>query len=170
MPSFWFALLLVEAFSLHLSLLPVSGYGDGLLRASEEPDPARDHLGIYLAPLIIRTLRVEPDRDARRPTSSPRRGRAGFRESRVDRQARAAERADRDDHDPRDQHRLPDQRHRRDRERVRDPRPRLAARLLDPDARLPDDLGADADLRRARDPRQPVADLSYALVDPRIRL
>ena len=43
MPSFWFALLLVEAFSLHLELLPVSGLRNGLLRAPEEPDAARDH-------------------------------------------------------------------------------------------------------------------------------
>ena len=31
MPSFWFALLLVQAFSIHLSWLPVAGYGEGFV-------------------------------------------------------------------------------------------------------------------------------------------
>ena len=100
-------------------------------------------VGIYLAPLIIRTLRVEPDRDALRGLRHVG-ARARLPRDARRREARAPERADRDDHDPRDQHRLPDQRHRRDRERVRDPGARLAARLVDPDARLPHDLGADA--------------------------
>ena len=151
MPSFWFGLLLVEVFSLHLGLLPVSGYGTGFFGHLESLTLPAITVGIYLAPLIIRTLRVEPDRDARRPTSSPRRARAA-----------SARRASIGKHALRNAliatitilainigylisgsvvienvfaH----------------PGPRLAARLVDPDARLPDDLGADAALRRARD-------------------
>ena len=129
MPSFWFALLLVEAFSLHLELAA----GLRLRRAASS-----EHLKSLTLPAITRRhlpgaadhphAPREPDRDA---LGRLRHLGAGARLPRVarDRQARAAQRPDRDDHDPRDQHRLPDQRHRRDRERVRDPGPRLAARL-----------------------------------------
>ena len=55
--AFWFGLLLVELFSLHLRLLPVSGYGSGFfghlksltLPAITSPSISR--------PLVIRTLR-----------------------------------------------------------------------------------------------------------------
>jgi peptide/nickel transport system permease protein len=57
MPSFWFALLLVEVFSLHLHLLPVSGYGNGFLGHLESLTLPAVTVGIYLAPLVIRTLR-----------------------------------------------------------------------------------------------------------------
>ena len=57
MPSFWFALLLVEVFSLHLGLFPVSGYGTGFFGHLESLTLPAITIGIYLAPLIIRTLR-----------------------------------------------------------------------------------------------------------------
>lgn len=57
MPSFWFGLLLVEAFSLHLHLLPVSGYGSGFFGHLRSLTLPAITVGIYLAPLIIRTLR-----------------------------------------------------------------------------------------------------------------
>ncbi len=57
MPSFWFGLLLVELFSLRLGLLPVSGYGDGFLGHLESLTLPAITVGIYLAPLIVRTLR-----------------------------------------------------------------------------------------------------------------
>jgi peptide/nickel transport system permease protein len=57
MPSFWFGLLLVEVFSLHLGLLPVSGYGTGFFGHLESLTLPAITIGIYLAPLIIRTLR-----------------------------------------------------------------------------------------------------------------
>jgi peptide/nickel transport system permease protein len=57
MPSFWFGLLLVEVFSLHLGLLPVSGYGTGFAGHLESLTLPAITIGIYLAPLIIRTLR-----------------------------------------------------------------------------------------------------------------
>jgi len=57
MPSFWFGLLLVELFSLRLGWLPVSGYGSGFLGHLESLTLPAITVGIYLAPLIIRTLR-----------------------------------------------------------------------------------------------------------------
>ncbi len=57
MPSFWLALVLVEVASLRLHLLPVSGYGGGF--ANELKDlllPALT-IGLYLAPMLVRTLR-----------------------------------------------------------------------------------------------------------------
>ena len=57
MPSFWFALLLVEVFSLHFGLFPVSGYGTGFFGHLESLTLPAITIGIYLAPLIIRTLR-----------------------------------------------------------------------------------------------------------------
>ncbi len=83
MPSFWFGLLLVEVFSLHLGWLPVSGYGTGFLGHLESLTLPAITIGIYLAPMIIRTLRVEPHRDAVGRLHRPRRARAGFGETRV---------------------------------------------------------------------------------------
>ncbi len=57
MPSFWFGLLLVEVFSLHLGLLPVAGYGTGFVGHLESLTLPAVTIGIYLAPLIVRTLR-----------------------------------------------------------------------------------------------------------------
>jgi peptide/nickel transport system permease protein len=57
MPSFWFGLLLVEVFSLHLGLFPVSGYGTGFVGHLKSLTLPAVTIGIYLAPLIIRTLR-----------------------------------------------------------------------------------------------------------------
>jgi peptide/nickel transport system permease protein len=57
MPSFWLALVLVELLSLRLHLFPVSGYGGGV------GDKVRDltlpalTIGLFLAPMLVRTLR-----------------------------------------------------------------------------------------------------------------
>jgi peptide/nickel transport system permease protein len=57
MPSFWLALVLVLIASLELHLLPVSGYGGSL------PEKLRDltlpalTIALYLAPMLVRTLR-----------------------------------------------------------------------------------------------------------------
>jgi peptide/nickel transport system permease protein len=58
MPSFWLGLMLALAFALHLDLLPVSGYDDsplGLARTLLLPSAT---LALYLAPMLIRTLRA----------------------------------------------------------------------------------------------------------------
>ena len=171
MPAFWFGLLLVEVFSLHLHLLPVAGYGIGLRRPPREPDAAGDHRRRLPGAARHPHAAVEPDRDA---AARLRHGGAGARAS-----ARSASIG---------KHAL------RNAliatvtilainigylisgsvviENVfKIPGLGIAARLVDPDARLPDDLGADADLRRARDPRQPRSPTSPTRsIDPRIRL
>ncbi len=57
MPAFWFGLLLVEIFSLRLHLLPVAGYGSGFFGHLESLTLPAITVGVYLAPLVIRTLR-----------------------------------------------------------------------------------------------------------------
>jgi peptide/nickel transport system permease protein len=57
MPSFWLALVLVEIVSLHLGWLPVSGYGGGVGgKVGDLLLPALT-IGLYLAPMMVRTLR-----------------------------------------------------------------------------------------------------------------
>ncbi len=58
MPSFLLGLLLILFFSLDLELLPTSGYGEGFtghLRSLTLPALT---VGLYLAPILLRTLRV----------------------------------------------------------------------------------------------------------------
>jgi peptide/nickel transport system permease protein len=58
MPSFLLGLLLILLFSLQLELLPTSGYGDGFgghLRSLTLPALT---VGLYLAPILLRTLRI----------------------------------------------------------------------------------------------------------------
>ena len=58
MPSFLLGLLLILFFSLELELLPTSGYGEGFtghLRSLTLPALT---VGLYLAPILLRTLRV----------------------------------------------------------------------------------------------------------------
>jgi len=58
MPSFLLGLLLILVFSLNLHLLPTSGYGEGFtghLRGLTLPAVT---VGLYLAPILLRTLRV----------------------------------------------------------------------------------------------------------------
>jgi peptide/nickel transport system permease protein len=58
MPSFLLGLLLILAFALNLRLLPTSGYGEGFtghLRGLTLPAVT---VGLYLAPILLRTLRV----------------------------------------------------------------------------------------------------------------
>ena len=123
MPSFWFGLLLILIFSLQLELLPTSGYGTGFAGHLESLTLPAITVGLYLAPLLLRTLR---SRSSRRSAEYVKAARArGLSETPRDRQARAAQLAGRDGHGPRAQHRLPAQRQRRDRERLLHPGPRL---------------------------------------------
>jgi peptide/nickel transport system permease protein len=57
MPSFWLALVLVELFSLRLHLLPVSGYGDTFGAHLRDLTLPALTIGLYLAPMLVRTLR-----------------------------------------------------------------------------------------------------------------
>jgi peptide/nickel transport system permease protein len=57
MPAFWFGLILVRFFSLDLGLLPVAGYGSGFAGHLENLTLPALAVGVYLAPLVIRTLR-----------------------------------------------------------------------------------------------------------------
>jgi peptide/nickel transport system permease protein len=57
MPAFWFGLLLVEIFSLRLHFFPVAGYGDGFFGHLRSLTLPAVTVGVYLAPLVIRTLR-----------------------------------------------------------------------------------------------------------------
>jgi len=82
MPSFWFGLLLVEVFSLHLHLLPVSGYGSGFVGHLESLTLPAVTVGLYLAPLIVRTLRSSLIETLSADFITSARAR-GFRETRV---------------------------------------------------------------------------------------
>jgi len=82
MPSFWFGLLLVEVFSLQLGWLPVSGYGSGFFGHLESLTLPAITVGIYLAPLIIRTLRSSLIETLSSDFVTSARAR-GFRETRV---------------------------------------------------------------------------------------
>jgi peptide/nickel transport system permease protein len=57
MPSFWLALVLVELASLRLHLLPVAGYGNGFVEHLRDLTLPALTIGLYLAPMLIRTLR-----------------------------------------------------------------------------------------------------------------
>jgi peptide/nickel transport system permease protein len=82
MPSFWFGLLLVEVFSLQLGWLPVSGYGSGFVGHLRSLTLPAITVGIYLAPLIIRTLRSSLIETLSSDFVTSARAR-GFRETRV---------------------------------------------------------------------------------------
>jgi peptide/nickel transport system permease protein len=57
MPSFWLALLLVLIFSLNLGLLPSSGYGTGFLGHVESLILPAITVGLFVAPVLLRTMR-----------------------------------------------------------------------------------------------------------------
>jgi peptide/nickel transport system permease protein len=57
MPSFWLALVLVEIAALRLRLLPVSGYGGGFGHELKDLLLPALTIGLYLAPMLVRTLR-----------------------------------------------------------------------------------------------------------------
>jgi peptide/nickel transport system permease protein len=58
MPSFLLGLLLILAFSLNLKLLPTSGYGEGFVGHLRGLTLPAITVGLYLAPILLRTLRV----------------------------------------------------------------------------------------------------------------
>jgi peptide/nickel transport system permease protein len=58
MPTFWLGLMLALLFGLKLDLLPVSGYGEGLVDTVESLILPWLTLGLYLAPMLLRTLRT----------------------------------------------------------------------------------------------------------------
>jgi peptide/nickel transport system permease protein len=58
MPSFLLGLLLILIFGLNLHLLPTSGYGEGFLGHLRGLSLPAITVGLYLAPILLRTLRV----------------------------------------------------------------------------------------------------------------
>jgi peptide/nickel transport system permease protein len=58
MPSFLLGLLLILIFSLKLGWLPTAGYGDGFLGHLQSLTLPAITVGLYLAPILLRTLRV----------------------------------------------------------------------------------------------------------------
>lgn len=58
MPSFLLGLLLILFFSLQLELLPTSGYGEGFVGHLRGLTLPALTVGLYLAPILLRTLRV----------------------------------------------------------------------------------------------------------------
>jgi peptide/nickel transport system permease protein len=58
MPSFLLGLLLILAFALNLRLLPTSGYGEGFIGHLRGLTLPAVTVGLYLAPILLRTLRV----------------------------------------------------------------------------------------------------------------
>lgn len=58
MPSFLLGLLLILFFSLELELLPTSGYGEGFVGHLRSLTLPALTVGLYLAPVLLRTLRV----------------------------------------------------------------------------------------------------------------
>lgn len=58
MPSFLLGLILILVFSLNLHLLPTSGYGEGFLGHLRGLTLPGVTVGLYLAPILLRTLRV----------------------------------------------------------------------------------------------------------------
>lgn len=58
MPSFLLGLLLILLFSLKLGWLPTSGYGDGFVGHLRSLTLPALTVGLYLAPILLRTLRV----------------------------------------------------------------------------------------------------------------
>jgi len=57
MPAFWLALVLVELLSLRAHLLPVSGYGGSFAEKLKDLLLPALTIALYLAPMLIRTLR-----------------------------------------------------------------------------------------------------------------
>ncbi len=58
MPSFLLGLLLILFFGLQLGWLPTSGYGDGFVEHFRSLTLPALTVGLYLAPILLRTLRV----------------------------------------------------------------------------------------------------------------
>jgi len=58
MPAFWVGLLLIMVFSLALGLFPTSGLGEGILPFLWSLTLPAVTIGLYLSPVLIRTLRA----------------------------------------------------------------------------------------------------------------
>jgi peptide/nickel transport system permease protein len=57
MPAFWLGLVLVQVLSLRFSVFPVSGYGGGFGAKFLDLTLPALTIGLYLAPMLVRTLR-----------------------------------------------------------------------------------------------------------------
>ena len=57
MPTFWLGLMLILLLSLKLGVLPSSGYGEGFVGILRSLALPAISLGLYLAPMLLRTLR-----------------------------------------------------------------------------------------------------------------
>jgi peptide/nickel transport system permease protein len=57
MPTFWLGLMLILLFSLKLGVLPSAGYGEGLVGILRSLALPAITLGLFLAPMLLRTLR-----------------------------------------------------------------------------------------------------------------
>jgi peptide/nickel transport system permease protein len=58
MPTFWLGLMLALLVGLKLGWLPVSGYGEGVVGVLRSLTLPAITLGLYLAPMLVRTLRT----------------------------------------------------------------------------------------------------------------
>ena len=58
LPSFWFGIVLIEIFAVHLNLLPVGGYGSGVGGHLEALILPGITAALAIVPLLIRSLRV----------------------------------------------------------------------------------------------------------------
>jgi peptide/nickel transport system permease protein len=58
LPSFWFGIVLIEVFAVHLKLLPVGGYGSGLGNHLKSLILPGITAALAIVPLLIRSLRV----------------------------------------------------------------------------------------------------------------
>lgn len=57
MPAFWLGLILIRKFSLDLNIFPVSGYGDGFVDHVRHLTLPAVTIGLFLAAMLIRSLR-----------------------------------------------------------------------------------------------------------------
>ena len=58
LPSFWFGIVLIEIFAVHVKLLPVGGYGSGVGQHIESLILPAVTAALAIVPLLIRSLRV----------------------------------------------------------------------------------------------------------------
>ena len=169
MPAFWLGLMLVLVFSLWLGLVPTSGLGRDPMSVVPSLTLPALTIGLYLAPMLLRSLRTSAVETLGSEFIEAARAR-GLSEPRVVVPARAAQLAHRDDHGARREHRLPALGRGRRRERLRDPGvgSLLVSSIVARDFAVVQTLtlvfGASVIAVNL------LTDLSYAWLDPRVRL